>query len=39
MWNVLRLEPDGRPLEGNTVPLERAFIKHRVKEILGTGPR
>ncbi len=34
-----RLELDGRPLAGNTVPLERAFIKHRVRVIMGTDRR
>jgi cyclic beta-1,2-glucan synthetase len=36
---VLRLALDGRPLAGTTLPLERAFIKHRVKAIVGAGRR
>ncbi len=36
---VLRVELDGRPLEGNTVPLERAFIKHRVRVVMGSPPQ
>ena len=35
----IRLELDGRPLEGNTVPMERAFIKHRVRVIMGADQR
>jgi cyclic beta-1,2-glucan synthetase len=34
---VLRVELDGRLLAGNTVPLERSFIKHRVRVVLGPG--
>jgi cyclic beta-1,2-glucan synthetase len=32
---VLRVELDGRPLKGNTVPLEKGFLKHRVRVIMG----